>query len=89
MVTKKVMSTPFQGASGPSGLAGLRLTLGQPSVSGNDVASESALILLQQIPSEQPMSRELRRLIVRLLVCTFDFRAEKLPGGASVLWKRY
>lgn len=83
------MSTPFQGASGPSGLAGLRPSLGQPAVSGNGVAFESALMLLQQIPPEQSMSRELRRLIVRLLVCAFDFRAEKLPGGASILWKRY
>ena len=89
VVTKKVMSTPFQGASGPSGLAGLRPTLGQPSVSGNNVASESALISLQQIPPEQSVSRELRRLIVRLLVCAFDFRAKKLLGGSSILWKLY
>ena len=85
------MSTPFQGPSGPSGLAGLQPTLGQPAVSENGVASdeEPALISLQQISPEQSMTRELRRLIVRLLVGAFGFGAKKLSGGASILWKRY
>ena len=86
IVIKKAMSTPLQGASGPSGHAGLRSVLGQPTVSGNGAASEPALISLQQISPEQSVFREIRTLIVRLLVGALGLMAKKLPG-ASTPWK--
>jgi len=40
---RKLMSTSLQGASGPSGHAGLPPAFGQPAVSGNDTAPKPAL----------------------------------------------
>ena len=70
-VTKKLMSTPFQGASGPSGRAGLGTALGQPTVGGNHAAPKPVLISLQQVPQE-PISLQLRKLTVRLLADVFN-----------------
>ena len=72
----RVMYTSSQGASGPSGNAGLPSALGQ-LVSGNHSTP-------QQISPEQSMSREIRRLIVRLLLDVFDFRANKRRFKHSV-----
>jgi hypothetical protein len=82
IITRKLMPTLSQGASGPSTHAGLRAALGQPAVSGNHPAP-------QQISSEQPISREIRRLIVRLLIDFFDLRANKLSDGSRTLSKNY
>ena len=72
-VTKKLMSTPFQGASGPSGHAGLGTAPGQPTVSGNHAAPKPVLISLQQIPpKEQPISLQLRKLTVRFFADVFN-----------------
>ena len=81
------MSTPFQGTSGPNGLAGLPPAFGQPAVSGNHVAPDSALISSQQILPEQ--SHQLRKLIVRLLIDVFNLEANNMPDGTSNLSKRY
>ena len=43
-VTKKPMSTLFQGASGPSGHAGFGAAFGQPAVSGSHVTPKLACI---------------------------------------------
>ena len=66
------MSTSFQGASGPSGHAGFGTALGKLAVSGSYVAPEQTLISLQQIPPEQPISHQLRKLTVRLLADVFS-----------------
>ena len=73
------MSIPFQGASGPSGHAGLRPALGQQAVSRNHPALQPALTQLEQISTEQPIFREIRRLIVRLFVDAFDLKTNKSP----------
>ena len=89
---KKLMSTLFQGSSGPSGLAGLGPVLRPPAVSGNHAAPVPVLILLQQIPSEQSISHQLRKLTVRLVTGVtpgFNLRAHELPGGTSNLSRRY
>lgn len=78
------MSIPFQGASGPSGNAGLRSAFGQPVVRGNQIALEPTLMSLQQISPEQPILREIRRLIVSLLIDAFDLRADKLPVDTAI-----
>ena len=83
------MSTPFQGASGPSGHAGSRPAFGQPAVSRNYAAPQPVLISLQQISPEQPVSHQLRKLTVRLLVDVFNAKSNKLPGDTSTPLKRY
>ena len=83
------MSPSFQGVSGPSGSAGSLPAFGQLAVRGNYAALEPALTSLQQIPPEQPILREIKRLIVRLLIDPFDPRANKLPGGISTPLKHY
>ena len=82
-VTKKPMSTPFQGASGPSGQAGFGTTFGQPTVGGNHVAPKPVVISLQQISPEQSISHQLRRLTVRLLDNIFNLRTNGLFVGTS------
>ena len=83
-VTKKLMSTQLQGASGPSGHAGLGTTFGQPTVGGSHAASKPVVTSLQQIPpKEQPIYLQLRRLTVRLLADVFNLRANELFGGTS------
>ena len=70
IATGRFMSTFSQGTSGPSGRTGLRPP-GQPAMSGDHPAP-------QQISSEQSTSREIRRLIVRLLADFFNLRADYL-----------
>jgi len=88
-VTRKPMSTPPQGASGPSGHIGFRPAFGPPVSSRNHTAPELALTILQQIPQEQSISNQIRRLNVRLLVDVFNLRANKLSGYLSTLLKGY
>ena len=71
------MSTVSQGASGSTAYTGLRPTLGQPAVGGNYPAP-------QRIPPEQPVSHEIRRLIVRPFVDVFGLRTNKLCDDSSV-----
>ena len=52
-------------------------------------APEPLLMSLQQTSPEQSTSREIRKLIVRLLVGVSDLRTNKLPGGTSILSKPY
>ena len=80
----ELMSTPFQGASGPSGQAGLRPAFGQPAVSRNHTAPEPVLTELQQMSPEQSISYQLRRLVVRLLTDIFDVRANDMPGVQEI-----
>jgi len=87
-VTRKLMSTPFEGASGPSGHAGLRPALRQP-VRGNHATPVPVLTWLEQAPPEQSISYQIRKLTVRLLVDVFDLRTDKLLGDTSTLLKRY
>ena len=83
----KFMSTPFQGASGPSGHAGFRPAFGQPAVSGLRAAPSPLLISLQQIPPEQSISHQLRRLIVRHSIDLFRLSANGTPDYTSNPWK--
>ena len=81
-VAKKPMSTPFQGASGPSGHAGFGTALGQPTVGRNHATPEPVVISLQQIlPKEKPIYLQLRRLTVRFLADVSNLRANELFGG--------
>ena len=71
------MSTISQGASGSTAHSGLRPALGQPAVSGNHPTP-------QQIPPEQSISHEIKRLIVRPFFNVLDLRINKLTGNSSV-----
>ena len=67
------MSILFQGASGPSGHAGLGIAPGQPTVGGNHAAPKPVVISLQQIPpKEQQTSLQLRKLTVRFFADVFN-----------------
>ena len=79
------MSAPSQGTSGPSGYAGSQPALGQ-SVSGNHETLEPLLTQLQRVPPEQSVSRQIRRLTVRLFVNVFDPSTNKPPSAPL---KRY
>ena len=74
------MSTPFQGASGPSGRSGLQPAFGQLAVSGDHAAPDSALTSSQQISPEQSISHQLRRLTVSPLTEVFNLRADKIQA---------
>jgi hypothetical protein len=80
------MATSYQGASGPSGYAGLQHVPIRP-VSGNHTAPEPVLTRLQQPSQEQLILNELRKLTVRLLIDVFDLRVNNLPGDTSTLLK--
>ena len=84
----KLMSTPFQGTSGPSGHAGFRPAFGQPAVSRFRAAPDPLLISLQQISPEQSISHQLRRLIVRHSADAFRLGANETSDGTSNPWKR-
>jgi hypothetical protein len=83
------MSTPLQGTSGPSGSAGLRPAFGQPVVSVNHITWSLALTLLKQVSPEQPILREIKRLIVRLFIDTFGLRTNKLLDGTILPLERH
>ena len=87
-VVKKLMSTSSQGTSGPSGHSGLRPAFGQPVVSGSHIESNPASISSRQVSTEQSISNQLRRLIVRLLTNVFNLGANDTPGTSN-LSKRY
>ena len=61
--TTKLMATSSQGASGPSGFAGLLRTSVQP-VSENPTVSGSVLTRLEQPLQERLISNEIRKLTV-------------------------
>jgi len=86
---RELMSTSLQGASGPSGHAGLRPAFGQPAVSGNDTAPEPVLTKLQQMLQERSISDQLKTLIVRPLTGVFDVSANDPHGGTSNPSKSY
>jgi hypothetical protein len=65
------MATSSRGDPGTSGHAGLRPALGQPVVSVNHITPQPALTWLKQVPPEQLILREIRRLVVRLLINPF------------------
>ena len=79
------MSTPFQGASGPSGHAGTAPAFGKLAVSENHTAPEPSLMSFQQTSPEQYVSHQLRRLTVRLLSDVFDRMADKLPDTVPAI----
>jgi hypothetical protein len=81
------MATSYQGASGPSGHAGLQPVPVQ-LVSGNHAALEPVLTRLQQPSQEQLILNQIRKLTVSLLVDMFDLRIDNLPGDTSALSKR-
>lgn len=83
------MSTPLQGASGPSGHAGSGLALGQPVVSASHIAPQPVLTRLKQVSPEQSTFREIRRLIVRLFTDPFYLRTNRLLGGTITPLKCY
>ena len=85
-ITRKPMSATYQGASGPSGHAGLRAALGPP-VSGSHAAPKPVLTRLEQPSQERLVSNQIRKLTVRFLVDMFDLVANKIPGGTRTLLK--
>ena len=76
------MPTPYQGASGPSGAAGLQLAPRQP-VSRNCAACGPALMQLEQISQEQLILSQVKKLTVGLLIDMVDLRANELSGQTS------
>jgi len=71
------MSTVSQGVSGSTPRTRVRPALGRPAVRGNHPAP-------QRISPEQLLAYEIRRLIVRLIFCVFDLRANKLSDDSRV-----
>ena len=67
------MSAPSQGTSGPGGRVGY-----QPAperlVSGNHTAPEPLLTWLGQTATEQSVSNEIKRLVVRAFASVLSFR---------------
>ena len=78
-VTRKPMSTSYQGASGPSGYGGLRPAPIQP-VSKNYAKPELVLTQSDQVSQEQLMSNQIRKLTVRPLVDVSNLRVNKFVG---------
>ena len=77
------MATSSQGASGPSGCAGLLRTSVQP-VSGSRPVSGSVLTRFEQPPQERLILNEIRKLTVRLLLDTFRLRVDRPHDDARM-----
>lgn len=73
--TRKCMSTSYQGASGPSGHAGLQPAPGQP-VNGNHAIPGPVLTRLEQPSQERLTSNQIRKLTVRPFVERFNLRVK-------------
>ena len=73
--TRKRMSTYYQGASGPSGHAGLQPAPGQP-VNGNHAIPGPVLTRLEQPSQERLTSNQIRKLTVRPLIERFNLRVK-------------
>ena len=83
----ELMSTSSEGAPGSSGHTGLHSGLGRP-VSGNNVASEPVLTRLEQVPQEQQIFNQIRKLAVRFLIIVFDPCVDDTPCYPSLRSRR-
>ena len=79
-VTKKLMSTSYNGASGPSGHAGLLQFAPEPPVSRNHATPGLVLTSLEQPSQERLVFDQIKKLTVSLSVDTFNLRVNKLSG---------
>ena len=77
------MATSFQGASGLGGQTRLYPSLVRP-VSGNHAAPEPVLTRLEQISQEEPISNQIWKLTVRLLVNALDPSVDDTPRCPSL-----
>ena len=67
------MSTSAQGTSGPGGRAGFHPAIRERPVRGHHAAPELMLTQFEQISTEQSISSEVRKLIVRMFTNVFNF----------------
>ena len=82
---RKIMSTSSQGTSGPGGRAGFQPALERLPVSGHNPAPEQVLTRLEQTSTEQSISNDIKRLIVRTLADVFIFGANESLGDLRTL----
>jgi hypothetical protein len=83
------MAASSQGDPGMSGFARSRPALGQPAVSVNHIKPQPALTRLKQVPPERLILREIRKLVVRILINPFGPGTNRLFRGTSNPLKRY